>query len=172
VDPRGPSISLFQDDIMKLLKEIAFASALTLAALPNPMEALAHETKLGDLVISHPWSRTSPMKANVSAGFMKITNNGTTDDRLVKATSDIAPVVQLHDMKMDGDVMKMFEVDGGIVIPAGQTVELKPKSLHVMFMQVAKQPEMGTSFKATLTFEKAGTVEVEFEVTDGQKGMH
>jgi periplasmic copper chaperone A len=165
VGPRGPSISLFQDDIMKLLKEIAFASALTLAALPNPMEALAHETKLGDLVISHPWSRTSPMKANVSAGFMKISNNGTTDDRLVKATSDIAPVVQLHDMKM-------FEVAGGIVIPAGQTVELKPKSLHVMFMQVAKQPEMGTSFKATLTFEKAGTVEVEFEVTDGQKGMH
>ena len=105
--------------------------------------------------------RTS--KANVSAGFMKISNNGTTDDRLVKATSDIAPVVQLHDMKMDGEVMKMFEVEGGIPLPAGQTVELKPKSLHIMFMKVAKQPGAGTSFRGTLTFEKAGTVEVEVE---------
>jgi periplasmic copper chaperone A len=151
---------------MKLFKEIAFASALTLLAVLNPVEAFAHDIKVGDLVISHPWSRKSPMKSDVSAGFMKITNNGTTDDRLVKATSEIAPVVQLHDMKMDGDVMKMFEVEGGIVIPAGQTVELKPKSLHVMFMDVPKQPDIGTSFKATLTFEKAGSVDVEFEVVD------
>ena len=79
---------------------------------------------------------------------MKITNAGAADDKLISATAEIAPMVQLHDMKMDGDVMKMFEVEGGIPIPAGATVELKPKSLHIMFMQMPKQPDVNTSFKA------------------------
>ena len=156
---------------MKLIKEIAFASALTLAALLQPVDAYAHEIKIGDLTISHPWSRQSPMGADVAAGFMKITNNGATDDKLIKATAEIAPMVQLHDMKMDGDVMKMFEVEGGIAIPAGQTVELKPKSLHVMFMQMPKQPDVNSSFKGTLTFEKAGSVDVEFEVVEPGASM-
>jgi copper(I)-binding protein len=67
-------------------------------------------------------------------------------------------------MKMDGDVMKMFELPEGISIPAGSTVELKPKSLHLMFMGLAKPPVEGEHFTATLTFEKAGTVEVQFDV--------
>lgn len=156
---------------MKLLKEIIFASALTLASLIAMPDAFAHEIKIGNLVISHPWSRQSPMGADVSAGFMKITNTGAEDDTLVSATADIAPMVQLHDMKMEGDVMKMFEVEGGIAIPAGKTVELKPKSLHIMFMKVAKQPVVNTMFKGTLTFEKAGKVDVEYEVVDANATM-
>ena len=105
------------------------------------------------------------MASDVAAGFMKITNTGTADDRLVSATATITGTVQLHDMKMEGDVMKMFEIPGGIVIPAGQTVELKPKSLHVMFMDLKRAPVEGEAFKGTLTFEKAGTVEIDYEVT-------
>lgn len=156
---------------MKLLKEIAFASALTLASFISMPDAFAHEIKIGDITISHPWSRQSPMGADVSAGFMKITNTGTTDDKLISATAEIAPMVQLHDMKMDGDVMKMFEVEGGIPIPAGATVELKPKSLHIMFMQVPKQPHVDTMFKGTLTFEKAGKVDIDYEVVDANATM-
>ena len=55
---------------MRLIKEIAFASALTLAALLQPVDAYAHEIKIGDLTISHPWSRQSPMGADVAAGFL------------------------------------------------------------------------------------------------------
>lgn len=149
---------------MKLIKEITFACALTLASLATMPDAVAHEIKIGNLVISHPWSRQSPMGADVSAGFMKITNTGTEDDTLVSATAEIAPVVQLHDMKMDGDMMKMFEVEGGIPVPAGKTVELKPKSLHIMFLKVAKQPAVDTAFKGTLTFAKAGKVDIDYEV--------
>ena len=149
---------------MKLLKETAFAAALTLAALFALGHAEAHEVKLGDLVIHHPWSRQSPMAADVAAGFMTITNNGKVDDRLVKATSEVSSATQIHDMKMVGDVMKMAELPDGLVIPAGATVKLKPKSLHLMFMGL-KQPVMeGEEFSGTLTFEKAGTVTVEYEV--------
>jgi hypothetical protein len=151
---------------MKLVRETSFAFFLTLAAIANPVDAFAHEIKSGDLVISDPWSRQSPVASDVAAGFMKITNNGTVDDTLIKATAEIAPVVQLHNMKMEGDIMKMYELVGGIPIPAGETVELKPKSLHVMFMHVKEQPAVDTRFRGTLTFERAGTVDVEFEVVE------
>lgn len=149
---------------MKCIREIAFASALTLASLFSLTGAIAQEITLGSLVIEQPWSRQSPMAADVAAGFLKITNKGQEDDRLVKAETAISTMTQLHDMKMEGDVMKMFELPEGIPIPAGATVELKPKSLHLMFMGLAKPPAAGERFTATLTFEKAGTVDVEFDV--------
>lgn len=157
---------------MKLFKEFTFAAGLTLGALLGLADASAHEIRVGDLLIEHPWARQSPMKADVAAGFMVITNEGTEDDRLVKVTADISKNVQLHDMKMDGDVMKMVELPDGIVIPAGSTVTLKPRSLHVMFMDVAKQPIEHEVFNGTLVFEKAGTVPVNFEVMAPTAGMN
>lgn len=156
---------------MRLIKEFTFAAALSLASLYTISMGHAGEVRIGDLTIEQPWSRQSPMAGNVAAGFMKITNSGTEDDRLISATASITGTVQLHDMKMDGDVMKMVEIPEGIVIPAGQTVELKPRSLHVMFMDVPAQPKEGDVFKGTLVFEKAGTAEVEYEVMAPMAGM-
>ena len=112
------------------------------------------------------------MGAEVAAGFMTITNNGKEADRLVKATASITPTVQLHEMKMQGDVMKMSEVPGGIVIPPGATVELKPKSLHVMFMNLKAPVKEGETITGTLTFEKAGTVDIKYEVKAPNAGMN
>lgn len=149
---------------MKHLREIAFASALTLASLFSLTGASAGEARLGNIVIEQPWSRQSPMAADVAAGFLRIINQGQDDDRLVRAETRISKMTQLHDMKMEGDVMKMFELPEGIPVPAGSTVELKPRSLHLMFMGLAAPPVAGEQFTATLTFEKAGTVEVTFDV--------
>lgn len=157
---------------MKLFKEIAFAAALTLGAMVSFADAQAHEVKIGDLVIGHPWARQSPMGTDVAAGFMTITNTGKDEDRLVKATASITSTVQLHEMKMEGDVMKMAEVPGGIVIPPGATVELKPKSLHIMFMGLKAPVKEGEVIAGTLTFEKAGTADVEYEVMAPNAGMN
>jgi copper(I)-binding protein len=148
---------------LALAAQIAFATALTAAAL-SPVSA--HEIKAGDLTVVHPWTRATPAGATVAGGFLKIVNTGATDDRLLSATAEIATVVQLHDMKMVGDVMEMSEVQGGIPIPAGATVELKPKSLHLMLMGLKSAPTAGTVFNGTLTFEKAGVVNVEFAVEE------
>ena len=149
---------------MTRFKHIAFAAAFTLASLTGIAASDAHEIKFGNLVIHHPWSRQVPAAADVAAGFMIITNNGKEDDRLVSATSEISSSAQIHDMKMVGDVMKMQELTDGVVIPAGATVKFKPKSLHIMFLGL-KQPTMeGEEFSGTLTFEKAGTVSVDYEV--------
>ena len=157
---------------MKLFSQIAFAGLLSIASILHIASASAHEIRVGHLLIEHPWARQSPMKADVAAGFMVITNEGTEDDRLVKVTADISKNVQLHDMKMVGDVMKMVELPDGIVIPAGGAVALKPRSLHVMFMDVVSQPAVGEAFDGVLTFEKAGTVKVDFEVMPPNAGMN
>jgi copper(I)-binding protein len=165
-------ISITRIKIMRIIRKFAFVSALALASFHNAASGFAHDVKLGDLVIGQPWSRQSPMAADVAAGFLVITNQGKADDRLLRATAEITPVVQLHDMKMVGDLMKMVELPEGIPIPAGAKVELKPKSLHIMFIDIESQPEAGGIFKGTLTFEKAGTVDVEFEVRPPNAGMN
>ncbi len=156
---------------MRLFKEIAFAAALTIASLYSIGTGYAHGVSIGNLEIEHPWSRETKEGTDVAAGFMSITNSGVEDDKLVKATAEISDVVQLHNMKMENDVMSMFEMKDGIVIPAGQTVDLAPMSLHVMFMGVKSHPKMGDRFKGTLTFEKAGTVDVEYEIEASDAGM-
>lgn len=158
---------------MTLFKQIAFASALTLASVLAIARGDAHEIKFGNLIIHHPWSRQSPMAADVAAGFMTITNTGTEPDRLLKVSSEISNSAQIHDMKMEGDVMKMVELPDGLVIPPGGTVKLKPKSLHIMFMGLKRQEAEGEEFTGTLTFEKAGTVTIEYEVAaPGAEAMH
>ena len=156
---------------MRLIKEIALATTLTVAALYSISTGYA-ETKVGNITVDAPWARQSPMASNVSAGFVTITNNGTEDDTLIKATAEISTNVQLHNMKMEGDIMKMYEMEGGIVIPAGQTVELKPRSLHIMFMDLKSAPMEGEEVKGTLTFEKAGTVDIDYEVEAPDAGMN
>jgi periplasmic copper chaperone A len=156
---------------MKELIRVAMIAIFTIVATTISAMGDHHEIKLGNLIIGKPWSRQSPMAADVAAGFLTIQNTGGEDDKLLKATAEITPKVQLHDMEMVNDVMKMVELPAGIPIPAGQTVELKPKSLHVMFMDLKTQVQQGTVFKGTLVFEKAGTVEVEFEVRAPNAGM-
>lgn len=144
----------------RLIKSLAATGLLALSAVVS----LAHGYKVGDLEIGHPFSKAMLAGSQVAGGFMKITNSGSTSDRLVKVSTDFAGMVQLHEMKVEDGVMKMAEIPGGIEIPAGQTVELKPGGLHVMFMNVPTPSKEGDKIKAVLTFEKAGTVEVEFAV--------
>ena len=146
---------------MTSIRTIALAA---IAVVLSATMAFAHDYKLGNLEIHHPFSKAMMAGAEVAGGFMKITNNGTEADRLIKVSGDMAKMIQLHEMKVENDIMKMAELPNGIEIPAGATVELKPGALHVMFMGVTTQFKEGDKIKAVLTFEKAGEIEVEFMV--------
>jgi len=139
---------------------ILFACVLSLAA----GVAAAQEFKAGQLEIDQPWSRATPKGAKVAAGYLTIKNTGTDPDRLVSVTSAAASKSEIHEMSMEKGVMKMRPVPGGIEIKPGETVELKPNSFHIMMMGLKQPIVRGKPFKASLTFEKAGSVEVEFAV--------
>ncbi len=120
--------------------------------------------KAGDLTIVAPWARATPGGAKVAGGFMSITNNGKEPDRLTGGTVPFAGRFEVHEMAMDGSVMRMRELPRGLEIKPGETVELKPGGYHVMFMDLTSGLKEGQTVKGTLVFEKAGTVEVEIVV--------
>src|SRR5215212_216819 len=126
--------------------------------------AQAEDYKAGALQILQPWSRATPKGAQVAGGYLKITNTGTTPDRLTGGAAEVAKRFEIHEMSTDGGVMKMREVKEGVVIAPGATVELKPGGFHIMMVNLSKPLAKGEKVKGSLTFEKAGKVEVEFAV--------
>lgn len=142
---------------MTLFRHSLFAASLlgALAAAP----ALHAQTTVK---VEGAWARPTVQGQAAGGGFLKITG-GAAADKLVSASAGVSKTVELHTMQMDGDVMRMRQVDG-IVVPAGKTVELKPGGLHVMFMGINAPLKAGDSFPLTLRFEKAGEVKVEMKV--------
>jgi periplasmic copper chaperone A len=138
----------------------------------------AEDVTAGGLKISAAWARATPKGAPVGGGYLTIANNGTAPDRLLGGSSGTAARFEIHDMSMDNGVMKMRAVEAGIEIKPGQTVELKPGGYHVMFVGLKKPFEQGDHVKATLKFERAGDVPVDFTVegigaqTGGMRMQH
>lgn len=150
-----------------------FTAFLLAAFAAHP--AFAHDITKGDLVISAPWSRATPAGSPVAAGYVVITNKGLSAERLVSFSTDLADQPEIHEMTNEGGVMKMRPLAKGLVIPAGAAVKLEPGGYHLMLLKLKKPLAAGQRYKATLVFEKAGPVEVEFEVRamgEGQKKGH
>ncbi len=115
---------------------------------------------VGDLTITGAWARAMLPGQPAGGGYLTVVNKGQVADKLVSASSPVAEKVEIHTMEVVNDVMVMRPVEGGLDIPAGATVELKPGGLHVMFMAVKEPFKEGGSVPVTLEFEKAGKVEV------------
>ena len=120
--------------------------------------------KLGNLTVTSPWTRATPGGAKIAGGYLKISNSGATPDRFIGAKSAVADHAELHEMSMSDGVMKMRPLPNGLEIKPGETVELKSGGYHLMFMDLKQPLKAGESFKATLQFEKAGSLEVNFAV--------
>jgi copper(I)-binding protein len=123
-----------------------------------------HAQTSNSISIENPFSRATPGGAQVGAGYMTITNKGTTADRLMAAASPAAGQVQIHEMSMDGGIMKMRELAGGLTINAGKSVALAPGGFHLMLMGLKAPLKAGDKVPVTLTFEKAGKVDVSLDV--------
>ena len=124
----------------------------------------AHDYTRGAIFIDHPWTRPTPGGVTVGSGYLVIRNRGKASDRLLSASAPIAGKVEIHRMAVKDGVMTMRQVEGGLAIGPGKSVELKPSDLHLMFFELKQSFKEGEKFPATLVFEKAGAVDVEFKV--------
>ena len=122
----------------------------------------AHEYLAGAIKIDHPHARATALGQATGGGYMTFVNGGNSD-RLVSASAEVAKGVELHEMKMEGDVMKMRQVEG-IELGGGKTVELKPGGFHLMLVGLKAPLKAGESFPMKLRFEKAGEVTVDVKV--------
>jgi len=144
------------------MKRNALGSVLIYAVLGLSFTAHAQEAKVGAIKIEDAYTRATVPGQQVAGGFMKIDNKGGTD-LLVSASSPIAGEVQLHEMSMEGNVMKMRQVKD-IPVPAGGAVELKPGGMHLMFINIKAPLATGETVPVKLKFAKAGEVEVKMPV--------
>lgn len=118
----------------------------------------------GGITVEAPWSRATPGGAQVAGGYMKVTNSGKDVDRLTGGSFLAAARFEIHEMKTEGGVMTMRPLPKGLEIKPGETVEFKPGGYHLMFMGLKRGLKEGQTVKGTLTFERAGTLEVEYRV--------
>ncbi|NKK64394.1 copper chaperone PCu(A)C [Rhizobium leguminosarum] len=131
--------------------------------------APAGETvKVGDLEISGGFAKAMLPGQPVGGGFFTVKNNGQADDRLVSVRSPAAGEVQIHEMVTKDNVMRMRQLKDGIAIAAGETVKLEPGNLHLMFQKVKSPFKQGDEVPVTLTFEKAGKVDLVLRVLSAQ----
>jgi periplasmic copper chaperone A len=156
----------------KLILPLAAALALTAASLVTSNSyaedaaphAMMHSVEIGALKITGAWAKAMLPGQPVGGGYLTVENTGAEAERLVSVTSAASPDVEIHEMKMEGDVMKMRRLADGLEIPAGGKVELKPGGTHLMFMAVHAPFKQGDVLKVTLKFEKAGEAEVALPV--------
>lgn len=139
---------------------VLMAATLSLLAV----SADAADYDVGSIHISQPWARATPKGASTGAGYMTITNKGTAPDRVSCVSSDASAQCQIYSMTLENGVMKMRPVEGGLEIKPGETVTLMPSGFHVMFVDLKQPLQQGQTIKATLKFDKAGTVDVEYPV--------
>jgi copper(I)-binding protein len=148
-------------------KSLSPGSAAIFAALLAPLAAVpaqAADYDVGSIHIATPWARATPKGASSGAGYMTVTNKGTAPDRLSCVSDDASAQCQIHSMTMEGGVMKMRPVEGGLEIKPGETVTLQPGGNHVMFVGLTHALEQGKTVDVKLKFETAGTVDVQYPI--------
>jgi periplasmic copper chaperone A len=136
------------------LKSLMTAAALACVALSS----FAHEA----IDVQNAWARATVKGQMATGAFMTLTAKD--GAKLVGAASPVAGVAQVHEMKMDGGVMKMNEVKGGLDLPAGKAVELKPGGYHIMLMDLKEQLVKDSTLPLTLTFKDTKGVESKLEL--------
>lgn len=120
----------------------------------------------GGISVTDAWARPLPESAPAAAMFLTVENGGDGDDLLVSARSDVCTATELHESSMEDGVMSMRPVTGGIAVPAGERVVLEPGGLHVMCVGPTAPFAAGTTVSLTLTFDGAGSIDVEVPVED------
>ena len=138
---------------MSLILQRVFAAVFMGLMMLSP--AMASDLMFGSLQF-----RATVGSMPSSAAYLSITNHGAMDDRLLAVESSLARKTELHTMEVTNGVMKMRQIDGGIAVPAGKTIELAPGGFHVMLIGLKAPLNGGKNYQMTLVFEKAGKVEL------------
>ncbi|OBZ92444.1 hypothetical protein ADU59_27330 [Pararhizobium polonicum] len=143
-----------------------------MAGMAGMTETTDAPVRAGALEISGGTVKAMLPGAKVGGGGFIVKNDGSDGDMLVSVESPAAGRVELHEMTMQNDVMKMRKLEQGVAIPAGETVTLESGGLHLMFMDVKKPFTEGDSIPVTLTFDKAGKVSYVLAVGNAAGGAH
>lgn len=137
------------------------AAAMFLLAIATC--ATAADGRVGPILVQQPWARELPPVSTVAAAYLSVHNSGTQPDRLLAAATPAASRVEIHTHEHSAGMMRMRQIDGVDLLP-GQRVSFEPGGLHLMLIDVQRPLIAGQGFALTLTFQHAGSVQVQVEV--------
>jgi copper(I)-binding protein len=145
---------------------------LLIAALAGACSfaAYAHSFKIAEITIGHPYARATAPGQTSGGAYLRLENRGPAD-RLIAVQSDVAGSAELHEMKMDGDVMRMRQIEA-VDLPPNQSVSLQPGGSHIMLVGLKAPLKEGEKFPLTLRFQNAGEVKVEVYVEAVKPAPH
>src|SRR6516225_4894213 len=124
----------------------------------------ATSARADDISVKQAWSRATPKGAQVAGGYLTIENHSPSPDRLISAATPAATKIEIHEMTTLNGIMVMRPVEGGLTIPPGASVTLAPGGSHLMFIGINAPFSEGEHIAAALMFEKAGKIDVTFDV--------
>ena len=125
------------------------------------------------IAITRPWARLSDSVSSMGGGFLTLNNDGPEADRLVAAESPLADKIEIHGIRVVGAGARMCVLEGGLGVPVGMPIELKPRGYHLLFLDLKAPFQPGQKVPVTLLFEKAGRRDVELVVEPaGPIGAH
>ena len=153
--------AIVRDIFVFVTAAIFVAASLLIATVAG-----AHEFKVGAIDIGHPWSRPTPKDASIAGGYLTITNKGKTADRLIGGDSPAAGQIEVHEVVEVDGMTKTRALANGIEIKPGKTVELKPGSYRLLLLGLKEPFQLGQKVKGRLVFEKAGPVEIVYNVEE------
>lgn len=149
------------------MRLVILASALSLTAA----SALAADAASRWLSVAEPWSRPAAQGAS-AVGYLSVTNTGPSADVLMAVETPAAASASMHRTTMNGTVMSMREIKGGLAIPPGKTIAFAPGGDHIMLVGLKKKTVVGDRLPATLVFQKAGRVAIELSVRASAPAAH
>jgi len=144
---------------MQKIAAVACVLSVAGALLLGVGSVAAEDYTLKNLRINHPYARPTPPSARIGGVYFSIDNVGAEPDRLVRVATPVARAAEIHSMTMDGNVMRMRQI-AALDIPAHSTATFKPGSYHVMLVDLKRPLAAGETIPLSLTFEKAGTIEI------------
>lgn len=152
---------------MRLAKSVCvIVASLVLAA------GVWAQAKQADVRVTEAWARATPPMASIAGGYLTLENTGGQPDRLLRVESDIAKAVEIHEMRNDGGIMRMRMMHDGLELPAHGRLTLAPGGYHLMLIGPKRPLVAGEHFNATVVLQRAGKLQVQFEVRGLGAGAH
>ena len=126
--------------------------------------ALSDKIKFKDLIIQDCWIQMLKSNQKNASGYFKIKNNSSIRETLISVSSKISFRTELHEMKVENNIMKMKKLSKGLFIPAKEEVLLKPGGIHIMLLDLKNEIKLNERYEITMNFKRSGKINIPFKV--------
>ena len=130
-------------------------------------KSLTHQYEANNILIKHPIIKIPTESSELAAGYLIIENNSKNDIKLLNLESKVSEIQEIHEVVVDDNIYKMRPVKSAITIKSNSKIVFKPKSYHIMFLNLKTKLESNGFYDAKLIFSENLAINIKFKVVIG-----